>query len=400
VIGTRRAYWVLASVIFLNFTAGGATFPFYSLYATSLGASLGQIALVVGLQSITSVVAGLAFGRLADRAGSRRVMIPIGMASLAILSFAMANAPAWGWLIPLQGLLGIASGAEQVAALALMADILFGNPHRGRYISGYRMSGSLAFSIAIVMSGWLANAVGLRGSFQLAAGVYGLAFLVSLFLVDAKHAVPLGPPTSFAILLRGPMRPLLIVALTFGIPFSAVFSVWPIWVADVLGLGQATFSQLWGLAAFIEVPSMLAAGLIVDRLGRRPTFVAGFVGFGLVYLAYFLAPPLPGLIGAQVLRGMAFAAFTATSLTMAIDLAPPDARGRASGLFNSAQGIAQILGNWIGGPLAGAIGFRLLFAIASLTVLGGALYSYIMLATKRPAGQETPLPSPSSAGRG
>src|SRR6185503_18073156 len=33
-----RAYWVLATVIFLNFTAGGATMPFFALYATSLGA--------------------------------------------------------------------------------------------------------------------------------------------------------------------------------------------------------------------------------------------------------------------------------------------------------------------------------------------------------------------------
>src|SRR5206468_1045009 len=64
---TVRAYWILATIIFLNFTAGGATFPFYSLYSTSLGASLGQVALVVGVQSVVSVVAGLFFGRIADR---------------------------------------------------------------------------------------------------------------------------------------------------------------------------------------------------------------------------------------------------------------------------------------------------------------------------------------------
>ncbi|HLZ10490.1 MAG TPA: MFS transporter, partial [Chloroflexota bacterium] len=84
-VGTRRAYWVLAVVIFLNFTAGGATFPFYSLYARSLGASLAQVALVVGLQSITSVIAGLALGRIADRVGSRRRMIPAAMACLSLI---------------------------------------------------------------------------------------------------------------------------------------------------------------------------------------------------------------------------------------------------------------------------------------------------------------------------
>jgi MFS family permease len=152
----------------------------------------------------------------------------------------------------------------------------------------------------------------------------------------------------------------------------------------VLGLGRAVFSQLWGIAAFVEVPCMLLAGILVDRVGRRPTFVASLAGFGLVYLLYVLSPPLPGLIATQVLRGAVFAAFTATALTLAIDLAPPEARGRASGLFGSAQGLAQISGNWIGGPLADALGFRALFALAAATVLCGAVYSFRVLGHPRP----------------
>jgi MFS family permease len=181
------------------------------------------------------------------------------------------------------------------------------------------------------------------------------------------------------------MRPLLIVAFTFGLPFAAVYSVWPIWVAQVLGLGRAVFSQLWGIAAFVEVPCMLVSGILVDRVGRRPTFVASLVGFGLVYLLCVLAPPLPGLVATQVLRGAVFAAFTATALTLAIDLAPSEARGRASGLFSSARGLAQISGNWVGGALAGALGFRALFGLAAVTVLGGAVYSFRVLGRSRPA---------------
>jgi MFS family permease len=181
----------------------------------------------------------------------------------------------------------------------------------------------------------------------------------------------------------------LIVALAFGLPFSAVFSVWPIWIADVLGYGRATFSQLWGTAAFVEVPSMFVAGLLVDRFGRRPTFVVGMAGFSLVYLLYVLAPPLPGLVAAQVLRGITFAAFTATALTMAIELAPPDARGRASGLFTSAQGLAQISGNWVGGPLASAVGFQTLFALAAATVIGGAAYTFVVLGKGQPAADRS-----------
>lgn len=376
---SRRAYLVLATIIFLNFTAGGATVPFVSLYATSLGASLGQVAFVIGVQSAVGVAAGLVFGRLVDHIGRRRLVIPVAFASLALVNVAIASVGYWIWLIPLNALLGVASGAEQVTALALMGDIVHGHPQRGRLISGYRMSGSLAFSVAIVTSGWLSQTVGLHGSFLLAAGVYAVAFLISLFITEPRRVASLGLPVGFGALLRGPMRPLVIVALAFGIPFSAVFSVWPIWIADVLHYGRATFSQLWGIAAFVEVPTMFIAGLLVDRLGRRPTFVAGLAGFSLVYLAYVLTPPLPGLVAAQVLRGMTFAAFTATALTMAIDLAPPDARGKASGLFTSAQGLGQISGSWVGGPLAATLGFRGLYALAAVTVLAGAFYSYVVL---------------------
>jgi len=96
-------------------------------------------------------------------------------------------------------------------------------------------------------------------------------------------------------------------------------------------------------------------------------------------VAYAAAPPLPGLVAAQVLRGFAFAAFTATSLTIAIELAPADARGRAAGLYQTASSLAQISGGWIGGPLAAAIGFRSLFGLAAAAFLGAALYSQVAL---------------------
>lgn len=132
---------------------------------------------------------------------------------------------------------------------------------------------------------------------------------------------------------------------------------------------------------------MLLAGLCIDRVGRRPTFIVGLAGFSLVYLLYLLAPPLPGLFATQVLRGVAFAAYTATALTLAIDLAPPEARGRAAGLFTFAQGLAQISGNWIGGPIAATLGFRGLFALAAGAVLFGAACSALMLGRVRQARQ-------------
>ena len=379
-----RAYLTLSAVIFCGFVGSGATMPFQALYATALGASLAQVAIVAGVFSLVALVAGLTWGRLADRLGRRKPFVVTAMVGLATVNVAMAGVPAWPWLVPLRILEGMAAGAHQVASLAMMGDILEGHPHRARLVGGYRMSGSLAFSVAIVASGWLAQTVGFRGSYLLAAGVYATAFLVALSIPErrGRAMTPAGRApiaAGFAELLRGPLRPLLVLAGSFGLPFAAVYSVWPVWVATELGYGRAVFAQLWGLAAFVEVPCMLLAGVLVDRLGRRRTFVLGLGAFALVYLGYAAAPPWPGLVATQVLRGFAFAAFTATALTMAIDLAPPEARGRAAGLYTTANSLAQISGNWVGGPLAAALSFRALFTLAALSAMGAALYSQIAL---------------------
>ena len=49
--------------------------PVIALYASSLGASVGSIGLIVGLYSIANTPANVVFGRLVDRFGSRRLLV-------------------------------------------------------------------------------------------------------------------------------------------------------------------------------------------------------------------------------------------------------------------------------------------------------------------------------------
>ena len=393
-----RAYLILSTVIFLTYLATGTTGPFLPLYAGSLGASLVEVAAVVGGFSTVSLVAGLFWGRASDRLGRRKPFLVGAMTALVATNLLASFATAWWTLLALRLVEGAAVGASGVASLALMGDILEGNPRRARLVGYYRMSGSLAFSLAIAAAGYAAERFGFGVTFRLAAGIYLATFLIALFLPEpAERRTSARREASFGALLRGPLRPLLVIAAAFGLPFAAVYSVWPIWIAESLGLGRAVFGRLWGIAAFVEVPCMALAGYVTDRFGYRPTFLVGLALFAGVFGLYLVAPEVAAplglttldvLVGAQVLRGLAYAAFTATALTMAIEVAPADARGRASGLFATAQSLAQIVGSYAGGPLATAAGYRTLFGTASAILLLGA--GYAGLALRKSAGAARP----------
>ncbi len=398
-------FYILASVVFLVFLSGGATVPLFPIYAGSLGATLVQVSWIAGGYSTVGLIANLTWGRVSDRLGRRKPLLVGAMGTLVLTNLTLSLAQAWWTLLPVRLVEGAAYGAYAVASLAMLGDLLADHPHRARLVGAARMSGSLAFSIAAASSGLIAQSFGLPTVYRLTSTVFLAAFVVSLFLPETRpgpRTAQARPTTSFAELLRGPMLPLLAVAASFNIPFASVyFSPWPIWVAQGLGLGQATFSQLWGLASFVEVPCMAIAGYLTDRFGRRLTFTLGMVGFAGVYGLYLLVATLGGipsamlpsflggsegqaalpvLVLAQLLRGFSFAAFTATALTMAIEVSPPEARGRAAGLYSMAESTSNIVGTYAGGPIAQAFGYSTLFAGAGLAVLLGAAYVRVAVA--------------------
>jgi MFS family permease len=401
-------FYILSAVMFLVFLGGGATIPLYPIYAQSLGATLVQVSWIAGGNSTIALIANLAWGRFSDRIGRRKPILVAAMLTMTATSLGASFAMEWWTLLVFRLVDGVAFGAYAVASLAMLGDILADHPHRARLVGASRMAGSLAFAIAVTCAGLVSQNLGLPATYRIASAIFFLAFLASLFLPERHPGVLAASglrAVSFGELLRGPMFPLLALVASFTIPFAAVYyTVWPIWVSDVLGLGPATFSQLWGLAAFVEVPSLAIAGYLADRHGRRFTFTLGMVVFAGVYGLYLVVAlfggvsnallpsflgagtegqsALPVLVVAQVLRGFGYAAFTATALTMAIEVSPPEARGRAAGLYSMAESLSNIVGSYVGGPIAQAFGYAALFASAGCAVLLGA--GYVQVAVTHP----------------
>ncbi len=126
------------------------------------------------------------------------------------------------------------------------------------------------------------------------------------------------------------------------------------------------------LAAASAVPQALAspfAGLLSDRLGRRPMIVGALTAVGALTLAGAAVPFFMALVVLRFLAGL-LGSCGPTSLMASIgDLFPFERRSRAMAWFNMGFGLAAIAGVPVVGALAGLFGWRPAFAITGLGLL-------------------------------
>ena len=120
---------------------------------------------------------------------------------------------------------------------------------------------------------------------------------------------------------------------------------------------------------------MLVGGSLGDKIGRKKVFSWGIIFFALASLACGLAPSAPFLIATRVIQGAGSAMLVPGSLSIISASFDPDRRGRAIGTWSAATTIAFVVGPLIGGFLADAGLWRVIFllniplAIAALITL-------------------------------
>lgn len=174
--------------------------------------------------------------------------------------------------------------------------------------------------------------------------------------------------------------------------------------AMVMSLGQgmvvptipilaATFEVSAGLAAQLvtaamlgRVSSLLPAGQVLDRYGRKPVLVGAplLVVIGSTITA--LASLFPLVLVAQFLSGVGMSAWLVAREVALVDVARPDQRGRMIAGFHGMGSVGVALGPFVGGVIADAFGFRAVFWAFAVTSLATTLVSLGIPETARLKG--------------
>ncbi|HOU11510.1 MAG TPA: MFS transporter [Anaerolineae bacterium] len=369
---------LMTAIGVILFMSRGIVGPINSLYVESLGANYAIIGLLGGVTSLTTIVFSYVWGRMSDRRSKRKLFLVGGLAALALSSGLMAIVPNYAYLLPLNILGAAAQAAYGVVSLALMGDLLEQSGRaRGRQMGIYRGLGSLGFGVLAFFSGSIADRFSLRAPFGFSAGFLVIGLILALFVEESPaHPVhketPLvasvAPPTAL------PLPPLFISMLLWSLVTGAVYAVWANYMVGELAFTQAEMSRLWGLASFSEFPLMILAGALSDRIGRPATLSLGFFAWTLVFLGYVATPVMPWIVVVQLIRGFAYSAFTAASMTYAAEVRAKAQRGRISGLYSSAGSIGAILGSTMGGALAQFAGTPTMILANAALIFASALY--------------------------
>lgn len=150
-------------------------------------------------------------------------------------------------------------------------------------------------------------------------------------------------------------------------------------------------------ALFIVIGSPVA-GVVVDRLGRKPLLVAAAVLYGLAGSSGLVLDTLPAILLGRALLGLAVAGIMVSATTLIADYYVGAARATLMGLQSAFMALGGVLFLTIGGQLAEGswrAPFALyLFAWLLLPLLLLALYEPQRLSNRDPAAASTTPPAP------
>lgn len=182
--GSFLAICAVGFAVFLNRFAGTQSLVPIIAY-TVVGLSVGQLGGLMGAVTFTNLILVTIVGRLSDRIGRKRVIVP-GLLVVAVSQpvYAMTSSQVTFVLVTL--LTGVALGFSGPTPAAYMADVAPADG-RGTAVGIYRTFGDLAAVIGPIGLGWLVDHTGYQAAVLTLAGVMLAATVI--FATVARETV-------------------------------------------------------------------------------------------------------------------------------------------------------------------------------------------------------------------
>lgn len=402
--------------------------PFYVL---GLGGSGAEVGLAAAFATAPVIIGGPLGGVVVDRVGHRRAAIVADLVSgasvLAMPVLALTvGLPFWA-LLALVFVGGLLDSPGQTARRVMLPALTERAGVRIERSVGL-LDGSERFAklIGASIAGLLVAAVGPVASLFVNAATFAVSAALTGALVPASGPARTGSPNprddhptdatdateptrasyrsdlveGARFVVRDPLMRLIValVLVTNLLDAARGSTLLPLYANDRLG-GAAALGLLVATMGGCALAGNVAFGFVAHRVPRRLTFVACFtLAGGPSSLAFALGAPLPVLVAATALSGLAAGALNPILGTVQLERTPEHLRGRVFGLVTAGAWAGIPAGALLGGVAADTIGLTVAFGIVAVvytTVTLAPLTGghWRLMERRGPTGGRPPAPS-------
>ncbi len=327
----------------------------------------------------TSVVADVVSGLAVAAVPIAALTVGLGLPLVVALAFlgALLDAPGATARQVILPDLAVAGGVRLERANAIFQAI-----ENGSLLIGPAIAGLIVLAVGPLAALWL-DAV----SFVVSAAI------VRLLVPDVRPAAG-DEPADLAAGIRAlvedrVLRMLTLVAAIGNLVYTPLFIVVLPALATGTGENAAALGVMVAVLGGGLVVGALGFGLLADRIRRRTALVLGFGGTGVALIVASLPLPLPALLVALGLAGLACGPINPIAFTVMQERVPAATRGRVFGAVLGGVLVAAPVGMVALGAVADVAGPRTALAISGVTIVAvGALVAILRASRELDAAPE------------
>jgi MFS family permease len=346
--------------------------PILPNYVKSIGASDGEIGIVMGSFAIGLLLFRPQMGQLVDYRGLKAVLLMgIAVAAIAPLLYAVAQSPAL--LVAVRIFHGLSIAAFTTSYSTLVAD-LSPPENRGELIGYMSLVNPIGMGIGPALGGYLQPLIGDIRLFFVCSSIAVISFLFSSAVTVTPRS-DVGPldrrvktkNNTWTMLRSDRLKIPTLIMVAIGLVFGVLIVYLPLFIkGEGLIMNVGLFYSMAAIASFI---TRLLSGRASDRLGRGLFITLGLVFYTLAMGLLWRAQSVPMVLAAGFLEGCGAGLVLPMMIVLLTDRCSAQERPRAFSFCIGGFDLGMFLAGPCVGYLANWVGYRGLFAIAMVVAL-------------------------------
>ncbi len=165
---------------------------------------------------------------------------------------------------------------------------------------------------------------------------------------------------------------LIAVSFFFWAGWLAFTPLFPLFVVEI-GASYFELGLLMAIPSLLAIFLRLPVGMFFKKVGRRRILLLALLIQSIAFFLCGLAPNTGLVYPVRILQALALSFFPTVATAAISDLALPEGRGEAFGVFFTSIGLAMIFGPFLSSFLIGYLNYQLTFLLLSLIPLAGFL---------------------------